>query len=265
MDQEARVDYLIDYLWHENPKAKEQLSQPMNPGTVEEKLALFRGLCNIRPAEPVPESFIDIQDTFLTQWNTERTLTTFSDLAAVQPQLYLWQGDITSLAVDVIVNAANSDMIGCTRANHQCIDNIIHTRAGVQLRLDCAALIKAQGRKEPIGKAKITKAYNLPSDYVIHTVGPFIDQRGVTPFKEQLLASAYRSCLALADEYQQQTIAFCCISTGEFNFPNQRAAEIAIQTVKDYLKNTSSTLNVVFNVFKDEDLHVYQSLLKSKE
>ncbi|AXI09935.1 protein-ADP-ribose hydrolase [Oceanobacillus sp. 143] len=264
MDQEAQLDYLIDYLLNENPNAKGKVMQ-YKTGTVEEKLVIFRGLCNIRRPEPVTEQFIRVQDAFLTQWNNERPLTSLNDLAALQPQLYLWQGDITSLAVDVIVNAANSDFLGCTQANHDCIDNIIHTCAGVELRLDCNAVIKAQGRKEPIGKAKITKAYNLPSDYIIHTVGPFIDQRGVTPLREQLLASSYRSCLALADEYQQGTIAFCCISTGEFNFPNQRAAEIAIQTVKEYLSKNQSTLNVIFNVFKDEDLQIYQTLLGMKE
>lgn len=260
MNQEARLDYLIDYLLSENPVAKGEIdhSQLDNP---EEKLSLFRGLCNIRPPKPVSEQFIAIQDSFLTQWNNERTLTELKDLKAIESQLYLWQGDITCLSVDVIVNAANSNFLGCMQANHNCIDNIIHTRAGVQLRLDCDALIKAQGRKEPMGKAKITKAYNLPSDYIIHTVGPFIGERGVSPLKEQLLASSYRSCLALADEYEQETIAFCCISTGEFNFPNQHAAEIAIATVQKYINDTGSTLNIIFNVFKDEDLRIYQTLL----
>ncbi|RDW18933.1 protein-ADP-ribose hydrolase [Oceanobacillus chungangensis] len=264
MDQEAQLDYLIDYLLNENPNTNGKMMQ-YKMDTVEDKLVLFRGLCNVRSPEPVTEQFIRVQDAFLTKWNNERLLTTLNDMAAFQPQLYLWQGDITSLAVDVIVNAANSDFLGCMQVNHECIDNIIHTRAGVELRLDCNALIKAQGRKEPIGKAKITKAYNLPSDYIIHTVGPFIDQRGVTPIREQLLASSYRSCLALADEYQQGAIAFCCISTGEFNFPNGRAAEIAIQTVKEYLSKNQSTLNVIFNVFKDEDLQIYQTLLGMKE
>ena len=264
MDQEARLDYLIDYLLEENIDAKEKMDQ-YERGTAQEKLALFRGLCNVRPPEPVTDQFTRVQDAFLTQWNNARTLTALNDLEAIEPQLYLWQGDITSLAVDVIVNAANSDFIGCTKANHDCIDNMIHTRAGVALRLACDAVIKAQGRREPMGKAKITKAYNLPSDYVIHTVGPYIDGRGVSLLKEKILASSYRSCLALADEHQQKTIAFCCISTGEFNFPNGRAAEIAIQTVKAYLSDTGSALNVIFNVFKDEDLHIYRAILGMKE
>lgn len=263
MNQEARLDYLIDYLLNENPNAMEKVLE-YKTNIAKEKFALFRGLCNIREPKPVTEQFIQVQDAYLTEWNSERPSTSLNDLKAVQPQLYLWQGDITSLAVDVIVNAANSKFIGCMLANHNCIDNIIHTGSGVQLRLDCDVLIKEQGRKEPMGKAKITKAYNLPSKYVIHTVGPFIDERGVSPFKEQLLASSYRSCLALADEYQQDTIAFCCISTGEFNFPNERAAEIAIQTVEEYLSNTESTLKVIFNVFKDDDLQIYQELLGKK-
>lgn len=260
MNQKEKLDYLIHYLLNENQNTIEKMT-PHNIDTVEEKLTLYRGLCNVRPPNPVTERFTEIQDAFLTEWNNERSLTVLSDLQAIQPHLYLWQGDITSLAVDAIVNAANSDFIGCMQANHNCIDNIIHTRAGVQLRLECDATIKARGRKEPVGKAKITKAYNLPSKHVIHTVGPFVDQRGVSPLKEQLLASSYRSCLALADAHNLETMAFCCISTGEFNFPNERAAEIAIQTVKAYLSETQSTLNVIFNVFKDEDLQIYRSLL----
>ncbi|QKY71550.1 protein-ADP-ribose hydrolase [Lentibacillus sp. CBA3610] len=264
MDQEARLDYLIDYLLNENPNADKQMILDKTD-TLEEKTALFRGLCNIRQPEPVPKKFLEVQDAFLTQWNNERNITSLHDLQPVQQQLYLWQGDITTLAVDAIVNAANSELLGCTQANHDCIDNSIHTRAGVELRLACNELIKAQDRKEPMGKAKITEAYNLPSSFCIHTVGPFIDERGVSPLKEHLLASSYYSCLALADKYQLDTIAFCCISTGEFNFPNQRAAEIAVQTVEKYIRNTQTNLHIIFNVFKDEDLQIYQSLLAGKE
>lgn len=258
MNQEERLDFLIDYLLEENPKP----DFPHKRETIAEKISLFRGLCNIRQPEPVSEQFIEVQDAFLSRWNQERHITSLHNIEASDSQLYLWQGDITALAVDGIVNAANSRLLGCTQANHDCIDNIIHTRAGVQLRLDCDALMKAQGRKEPAGKAKISKAYNLPSNYVIHTVGPNIDERGVSPLKERLLASSYHSCLKLADENQLKTIAFCCISTGEFHFPNERAAEIAIQTVQDYLRNTGSALRVIFNVYKDKDLQIYQSLLE---
>ncbi len=264
MNQEAKLDYLIDYLWKENPTAVKQLQQ-IEATTLAAKVELFRGLCNIRKPESVSKEFLQVQNLFLTDWNNKRSITSIEALKAVQPQLYLWQGDITSLSVDAIVNAANSEMLGCCEPNHQCIDNLIHTRAGVQLRLACYEIIKEQGRKEAVGKAKITKAYNLPSNYVIHTVGPFIDKRGVTPIKEQLLASSYTKVLALADKFELETIAFCCISTGEFNFPNQRAAEIAIREVKKYLTKTDSKLQVIFNVFKDEDLEIYQSLLTTKE
>lgn len=262
MNQEARLDYLIDYLIDENLSTEIEITKT---NTIEEKIKLFRGLCNVRKPEPISKKFIKVQDDFLTEWNTNRKLTTMEDLTEIQPQLYLWQGDITSLAVNCIVNAANSRFLGCTEANHTCIDNIIHTRAGVQLRLDCHEIIQTQGRKEPAGKAKLTKAYNLPTDFIIHTVGPFIDKRGVSQLKERLLVSCYKSSLTLADEYNLSTIAFCCIATGEFNFPNHHAAEIAIKTVKEYLLETHSNLKVIFNVFKDEDLHIYQSLLERSE
>lgn len=262
MNQEEKLDYLIDYLKRENPHQQDLLSKTAD--TVDEKIALFRGLCNTRPPKQVSEYFLNVQDAFLTEWNKSRALVSLADLTSIRSQLYLWQGDITRLCVDGIVNAANSNFLGCTQANHNCIDNIIHTRAGVQLRLDCHEIIEAQGRKEPIGKAKITRAYNLPSNYVIHTVGPFIDERGPSPFKEHLLASSYQSCLQLADEHGLDTIAFCSISTGEFNFPNERAAEIAIDTVNAYLDKTGSKLNVIFDVFKDKDLHIYQGLLKKE-
>lgn len=260
MDQEARLDYLNAYLLDENRDALPTLSLSQAK-TIEEKASLFRGLCNVREPAPVSNEFLRVQDAFLTQWNNERQVTRWQDIKAVQPQIYLWQGDITTLAADAIVNAANSKLLGCMLANHNCIDNIIHTRAGVQLRLACADIIHHQGRQEPTGKAKMTKAYNLPAKYVFHTVGPFVDERGVSPLKERLLASSYTACLKLADEHQLESIAFCCISTGEFNFPQQRAADIAIQTVKEYIHNENSNLHVIFNVFTDKDLEIYESLL----
>lgn len=258
MKQSERLDYLIDYLIQENTNE----SIIINDGeTIEEKISLFRGLCNVRQPVPVSETFTNIQNDFLTEWNNEQKTINITDLAPISPQLYIWQGDITRLKVDAIVNAANSELLGCTIANHTCIDNMIHTRAGVQLRLACHDIIEKQGRKEAVGKAKITDAYNLPTNYVLHTVGPFIDERGVSSLKENLLASCYKSCLSLAVEHELESIAFCCISTGEFNFPNERAAEIAINTVQTYLENHESNIKVIFNVFKDEDYHIYQNLL----
>lgn len=183
--------------------------------------------------------------------------------------LYLWQGDITTLATDAIVNAANSAMTGCYIPNHRCIDNAIHTFAGVQLRQYCHAYMQEQAGKkgasyaEPTGQAMLSPAYNLPSKFILHTVGPIVGD-ALTEEDGKLLASCYTSCLNLASQHQLESIAFCCISTGEFHFPNDRAAEIAIRTVRDWLmRHPSSTVTkVVFNVFKNEDLAIYRSLLQ---
>ena len=183
--------------------------------------------------------------------------------------LYLWQGDITTLATDAIVNAANSAMTGCYIPNHRCIDNAIHTFAGVQLRQYCHAYMQEQAGKkgasyaEPTGQAMLSPAYNLPSKFILHTVGPIVGD-ALTEEDGKLLVSCYTSCLNLASQHQLESIAFCCISTGEFHFPNDRAAEIAIRTVRDWLmRHPSSTVTkLVFNVFKNEDLAIYRSLLQ---
>ena len=175
-------------------------------------------------------------------------------------RLVLWQGDITTLKCDAIVNAANRQMLGCFSPCHGCIDNIIHTMAGVQLRLACNDLIQSQEYEEPTGQAKITPGFNLPARFVLHTVGPIIEDE-VTEEDERMLASCYRSCLKLAAENDCESIAFCCISTGVFRFPADLAAKIAVQTVKDFLKKENSIRRVIFNVFKDSDLKIYQSLL----
>lgn len=182
--------------------------------------------------------------------------------------LYLWQGDITTLAADAIVNAANAAMTGCYIPNHRCIDNAIHTFAGVQLRLYCHDYMQKQAGKkgasyaEPTGQAMLSPAYNLPSKFILHTVGPIVGD-ALTEEDCKLLASCYTSCLNLASQHQLESIAFCCISTGEFHFPNDRAAEIAIRTVRDWLSGhpSSTVTKVVFNVFKNEDLEIYRSLL----
>lgn len=187
-------------------------------------------------------------------------ITDLADLTPVQEGLYLWQGDITTLKCDAIVNAANSQMLGCFVPCHGCIDNAIHTYAGVQLRLACAELMRTQNHEEPTGRAKITPAYNLPCQYVLHTVGPIIRGR-LTKREEELLASCYCSCLELAGKNGVRSIAFCCISTGEFRFPNERAAEIAVETVKAYRQETQSGIEVIFNVFKQMDYEIYRNLL----
>lgn len=215
---------------------------------------------NLRPPREAGPEFLKIQDEYLKAEITAKGITDISELSQTANGIYLWQGDITTLSCDAIVNAANAQMLGCFCPCHGCIDNAIHTYAGIELRLECAGIMEQQGYAEPVGKAKITKAYNLPCRYVIHTVGPMIDDH-VTKRDEELLASCYRSCLALAEQNDIRSIAFCCISTGEFHFPNRRAAEIAIRTVSDYKERTNSKIEVIFNVFKDMDYEIYRELL----
>ncbi len=196
------------------------------------------------------ENFLRIQDEYLQQVNRDKGVVALADLKETEPDLYVWKGDITRLQVGAIVNAANSGMTGCYRPCHNCIDNCIHTYAGIQLRNYCNDMMRKQGYEEPTGQAKITPAFNLPCDYVIHTVGPIV-QGGLTEKHEELLKSCYRSCLELAEENGIESIAFCCISTGVFLFPNRRAAELAVQTVKQYKERTNTKIKVIFNVFKD--------------
>ena len=178
----------------------------------------------------------------------------------LRPGLYLWQGDITTLKCDAIVNAANSGMTGCYIPNHRCIDNAIHTYAGVELRQYCEEMMERQGHPEPTGQARITPAFNLPCRYILHTVGPIISDR-VTRRDRELLASCYRSCLKLAAELGLESVAFCCISTGEFRFPNRLAADIAVETVTDFLKGQTSVKKVIFSVFKNLDRELYEKRL----
>ena len=222
---------------------------------------LLRGLMNVRAPMAASEEFLAVQDDYLRQELAEAGVTDADDLRPISGGLYLWQGDITRLRCGAIVNAANSGMTGCYIPNHRCIDNAIHTYAGVELRLACEKLMERQGYPEPAGQAKITPAFNLPCLYVLHTVGPIISGK-VTKQDEQLLASCYRSCLELAAEKGLKSVAFCCISTGEFHFPNDLAAEIAVRTVTDFLKRDTSIQKVIFNVFKDTDKTIYERLLK---
>lgn len=256
MTQEQQADFLIRCLLTERPEYQDI---PVPSGLLE-KQRLLRSLMNVRPPVPVSEDFLRVQNTYLGERLAERGVTSLKDLSPVRPGLYLWQGDITTLAVDAIVNAANSQMLGCFFPCHGCIDNAIHTYAGVQLRLECAHIMAGQQEEEPTGKAKITKAYNLPCRYVLHTVGPII-QGAVTKTDQELLASCYRTCLELAAETGLGSIAFCCISTGEFHFPNELAAEIAIQAVGEWQRQNPDKIEVIFNVFKDCDYAIYKRLL----
>lgn len=256
MTHEEKRVFLIEKLLSE----RREYRHMRVPGSLEAQKQLLRSLMNVRPPRPVSDRFLEVQDEYLWEASAERGITDLNRLTPVRDGLYLWQGDITTLRCDAIVNAANAQMLGCFCPCHGCIDNAIHTYSGVQLRLACAELMRKQGHEEATGTAKITPAYNLPCKYVLHTVGPII-YGPVTPEEEGLLASCYRSCLELAEENGIKSIAFCCISTGEFHFPPKRAAEIAVQTVLDYLEANSGIERVVFNVFKDADYQIYRKLL----
>ena len=257
MTQEQRIDFMIRYLLDERKEYQDRTL----PSSFAEKQWLLRSLINVRLPVPISEDFLNVQDAYLGVRLAERGVVRLKDLTPVQPGLYLWQGDITTLTVDAIVNAANSQMLGCFIPCHGCVDNAIHTYAGIQLRLECARIMAGQREEEPAGKAKITKAYNLPCRYILHTVGPVI-QRAVTKADRELLASCYRTCLELAAENGLRSIAFCCISTGEFHFPNELAAEIAIQAVGEWQRKNPDKIKVIFNVFKDRDYEIYKRLLQ---
>lgn len=258
MNQSEKRLFLIRSLLKENPEYRD-LSIPAEP---ESQRQLLRGLMNIRAPQRIGAGFLKMQDAYLQGETAAKGITDVADLTPIRPGLYLWQGDITTLKCDAIVNAANSGMTGCYIPNHRCIDNAIHTFAGVELRLACAELMAKQGYPEPTGQAKITPAFNLPCRYVLHTVGPIIGGRVTKEDKEQL-TSCYRSCLELAAENALESVAFCCISTGEFHFPNELAAQIAVETVKDFLKKQTSVKKVIFNVFKDLDKAIYEKLLRA--
>lgn len=255
--QEQRI-YLIQELLAEEAEYK---NIPI-PADEQKQKDLLRSLMNVRMPKPVSQDFLKIQDEYLQKERDMRGIVESAELPSVlgDPRLVLWQGDITTLRADAIVNAANSALLGCFHPLHTCIDNIIHSRSGIQLRLLCDKMMKAQGHEEPTGTAKITPAFNLPSKYILHTVGPII-YGPVTRQDCIELASCYRSCLELAVENGCQSIAFCCISTGEFHFPNEKAAETAVQTVRSFLNERQQNIRVIFNVFKDADLCIYQKLL----
>lgn len=260
MTQEERRRYLIRELQREMP----QYEDIAIPDSEEEQWRLLRSLFNVRPPYPASEEFLKVQDEYLSEMIRQRGITEASDLPKIKsdPKITLWQGDITTLCCDAIVNAANRALLGCWQPCHSCIDNIVHSLSGIQLRIKCSEMMQAQGHEEETGTAKITPAYNLPCKYVLHTVGPIISG----PLCERdcdLLAGCYQSCLELAAANRVRSIAFCCISTGVFHFPQERAAEIAVKTVKNFLQRDSSIQQVIFNVFTDKDLEIYQKLLRN--
>lgn len=251
--QDKQRVYLIEQLMNEN----RELTNINIPKDINQQKLLLRALFNVREPKEISNQFKLIQDQYL-QWENQQKgiITDFPD------GISIWQGDITRIKIGAIVNAANSGMTGCYVPNHNCIDNAIHTFAGIELRNKCSEIMQEQGFPEPVGQAKITPAYNLPTDYVIHTVGPLIKDR-VSPQDEEKLANSYHSCLSLAVKNGITSIAFPCISTGVFNFPNRLAAKIAVKTTKEFLQQNKQIKKVVFNVFKEKDKQIYEQLLRN--
>ena len=254
---EKRI-YLIKELLEEQPQYKNMEI----PDNVEEQKRLLRSLMNIRPPHPIGTEFLKVQDEYLSEEVKERGITDSSTLpvSPINDRLVLWRGDITTLKVDAIVNAANSALRGCFVPCHSCVDNIIHSFSGIRLRLACDKLMNEQGYDEPTGRAKITPAFNLPCGYVLHTVGPIVPDILTKKHCEQL-AACYQSCLKLASDKGLKSVAFCCISTGEFHFPQKKAADIAVQTVADFLRTDTQIERVIFNVFKQDDYDIYKEIL----
>lgn len=260
MERIEQIRFLNEILLEEMPALRAQAAQ-FGADMVSQR-RLLRSLMNVREPGAPREAFLRVQDELLAAEREEKGVVDAMTLpgARADARLALWQGDITRLRADAIVNAANSALLGCFHPCHGCIDNAIHSAAGVQLREACHALMTAQGRPEPAGGAKLTAGYNLPARYVLHTVGPIV--HGALTAKDCMqLASCYRACLALAAEHGLESVAFCCISTGEFHFPPQKAAEIAVKTVRETLLRETSIRRVVFNVFQDSDRAIYENLL----
>ena len=256
MTQTERRIFLIKELLSESGRLSR--ISPEKLSSADQK-NLLRSLMNVRMPAPASDEFLKIQNEYLTIALDEKGITDLSDLTPVQDDFYIWQGDITTLRCGAIVNAANSRLLGCFQPLHNCIDNCIHTYSGIQLRNKCHEIMQQQGHEEPTGKAKITPAYNLPCEYVIHTVGPIVNNF-LTEEHCKLLESCYLSCLETAQKNDIKSIAFCCISTGVFGFPQKEAAEIAVKTVKKFKAETGSGIKIIFNVFKDEDREIYEKL-----
>ncbi len=259
--EKEKLDTLLSALL----KERAEYSHISIPESLKGKRDLLRSLMNVRMPSHLPDELMAIQDNELSQQRIEKGVVTLDEIpvSPLDPRLRLWQGDITRLLVDAIVNAANSQMLGCFVPMHRCIDNAIHSAAGMQLREECDLIMRAQGHEEPTGQAKITRGYNLPAPWVIHTVGPIVYGEYPTDKDCRLLEDCYRNCLLLASEKRLKSIAFCCISTGEFRFPQDKAAEIAVSTVRNYLESYPSTSleTVIFDLFKDSDNYIYKELL----
>ena len=259
MDQKERRRYLIEALLDENKDL--DTTAVVIPDDESEASYMLRGLMNVRPPKEVPERLLNIQDEYLQEELRSKKITDFYETESNSDGFRLYQGDITLIKADSIVNAANSGLTGCYIPNHKCIDNAIFTYAGMQLRTYMGELMDKRGNlPEPVGGATISPAFNLPSAYIIHTVGPMVEGK-LTDKERKLLASCYEACMTSAAENELKNIVFCCISTGEFHFPNEEAAEIAVSTIKDHKKQYENSPDVMFNVFKDLDYEIYRKLL----
>lgn len=233
------------------------------PAGANEQRDLLRALMNVRPPEALAAETLDMQDAYLQQRLLERGGATDAGTLLYRDRVAIWRGDITLLKADGIVNAANSQMLGCFVPGHHCIDNAIHTYAGMQLRLACDGLMSKQGHEEPTARVKVTPAFNLPSSYVFHTVGPIVPSHEPGPREELLLRRCYTSCLEEATRRELDTLAFCCISTGVFGYPQKAAARVAIDAVRRHLNDIDPNLKVIFNVFLATDEAIYRDLLQT--
>jgi O-acetyl-ADP-ribose deacetylase (regulator of RNase III) len=260
MTTQEQIRFLVNHLLAEMPQYRD-MAQYFSEDAVFQR-RLLRSLMNLREPLPLDRQFLAVQDALLSAETEAKNPVHLADMAptTADPRVFLWQGDITRLAVDAVVNAANDALLGCFVPCHGCIDNAIHSAAGLELREACYRLMQAQGHPEPVGQAKLTKAYNLPSQYVLHTVGPII-RGAVTDKDRQDLANCYRACLTKAAEQGLHSVAFCCISTGEYHFPAREAAEIAVTEVKAFLEGDTHGMKVIFNAFKDSDDAIYRHLL----
>lgn len=264
MTQSQRLDYLVEEFKTDSVQYKDLETPPDTEG----KRRILRSLMNIRMPKKLDDSVLTVQDEYLRERLRENGIVRLSDIPVTQGAVSIWQGDITRLAVDAIVNAANSQMLGCFIPMHTCIDNCIHTYAGVQLRAECSRQMNQlrlkYGRdyEQPTAVPMLTDAYNLPAKKIIHIVGPIV-QYELTPELEKELADCYLNTLDMCLDNNLRSVAFCCISTGVFHFPNKRAAEIAVGTVNSWLAQHSSSMErVIFNVFKDEDKKYYEELIR---
>ena len=259
MNQAERRVWLIKALLAERSDGQ-RIPIPVNAS---EQRDLLRSLMNVRPPEALTTETLDIQDAYLQQRLLERGGVTNAGTLPYCNRVAIWRGDITLLKADAIVNAANSQMLGCFVPGHRCIDNAIHTYAGMQLRLACANLMNEQGHEEPTARVKVTPAFNLPSSYVFHTVGPIVPSHKPGPREELLLRRCYASCLKEATRRGLDALAFCCISTGVFGYPQDAAARVSIDAVRHHLDHNDPNLKVIFNVFLASDEAIYRGLLQA--